>query len=98
MPVPGERKLTTMPATTTTDMKWGKNVAVWVSFEMNLLFISVIAIAKKMGMGKQMTICYKAIMKVFLTVLRKSAPPINSLKFCNPTKVEPDSPLKMLYS
>ena len=96
IPVLGERKLITIEQTTTAEMKCGRKVAVCVSLLTNLFFISVIAIAKTIGTGKQIGICQRASMIVFFIVLRKSGPVTNSLKLAKPTKSDPPMPLKIL--
>ena len=69
---------------------------VCTAFEMILLFISVIMMARITGTGKQITICQRAIMIVFFTVLAKSGPVMYILKFSSPTKRLPSKPRNML--
>ena len=67
-----DKKLTTIPQTTTVEIKCGKNEMVCTIFDTILLFISVIKIANITGTGKHITICHTAIIRVFFRVLTKS--------------------------
>ena len=71
-PLLGDVKLKTIPATTTAEMKYGKNVMVCVALLIPRLVICVTTKAKIIEAGKIKPNCHRANITVFFTVLAKS--------------------------